>query len=67
MIMRPTKYDEPTKMFSIRVPESRFNEVSDLVKEFLSNCKSKEHNALGNKTKPKWMLDAEERIRRKPE
>lgn len=69
--MRPKKYDEETKMISFRVPVSRIKEIQDLV--YSSLMKS---DAIGQVTKyaevelkvvtdkPKWAIDAEERMKR---
>ena len=69
--MRPKKYDEETKMVSFRVPVSRVKEIQDLVYDTLTK-----HEVVGKvtkyaevelktiPTKPKWMIDAEERMKR---
>jgi len=70
--MRPKKYDEETKMISFRVPVSRIKEIQDLVYGALSKSevasKVTKYAEVEIKptasTKPKWMIDAEERMKR---
>jgi hypothetical protein len=69
--MRPKKYNEETKMISFRVPVSRTKEIQCLVYDALSKSE-----VIGKVTKyadvelkvvlvkPKWAIDAEERLKR---
>ena len=36
---RPTKYNEPTKYVTFRIPESKVQQVKELVLEFLEGLK----------------------------
>jgi hypothetical protein len=69
--MRPKKYDEETKMISFRVPISRIKEVQDSVYELLAKSKVvakvtkyAEVELKVVPAKPKWAVDAEERMKR---
>ena len=69
--MRPKKYDEETKMISFRVPISRIKEIQDLVYGALSKSevaskvtKYAEVELKVVPVKPKWQIDAEERMKR---
>lgn len=69
--MRPKKYDEETKMISFRVPVSRIKDIQDLVYGALSKSevaskvtKYAEVELKVVPVKPKWAIDAEERMKR---
>lgn len=69
--MRPKKYDEETKMISFRVPVSRIKEIQDLVYNTLGKSevvskvtKYAEVELKVVAVKPKWQIDAEERMKR---
>lgn len=70
--MRPLKYGEEMVLVSIRVPKSRVKEVQDLVSDYLSKyevvAKVTKYAEVEIKptasTKPKWMIDAEQRLKR---
>ena len=69
--MRPKKYNEETKMISFRVPVSRIKEIQDLVYGALSKSevvgkvtKYAEVELKVVPVKPKWAIDAEERMKR---
>jgi hypothetical protein len=67
--MRPKKYDEETKMISFRVPVSKTSEVRDLINKYLSNHTDFKVTAIKmpevlDSPKPKWQIDAEERMKR---
>lgn len=69
--MRPKKYDEETKMISFRVPVSRIKEIQDLVYGALAKSevaskvtKYAEVELKVVPVKPKWAIDAEERMKR---
>lgn len=69
--MRPKKYNEETKMISFRVPVSRIKDIQDLVYGALSKSevaskvtKYAEVELKVVPVKPKWAIDAEERMKR---
>lgn len=69
--MRPKKYDEETKMISFRVPISRIKEIQDSVYGLLAKSevmekvtKYAEVELKVVPVKPKWAVDAEERMKR---
>lgn len=69
--MRPKKYNEETKMISFRVPVSRIKEIQDLVYGALLKSevvgkatKYAEVELKVVQVKPKWAIDAEERMKR---
>lgn len=71
--MRPKKYSEESKMISFRVPDSRVDEIRELVYGQLKRYEVHGENdkpipvkeKVVDHTKPKWQLDAEERLKRK--
>ncbi len=69
--MRPKKYDEETRMISFRVPVSRIKEIQDLVygtllksEVVIKVTKYAEVELKVVAVKPKWQIDAEERMKR---
>lgn len=60
---RNKKYNEPTKMFSQRVPESKIKQVGELVREFLDNIQVEDKPTPEVKSKtPKAKLKINDKI-----
>lgn len=78
--MRPLKYGEETILVPIRMPKSKVKEIKKLVADYLSGFENgggltkfqvNDMIVLGEvssvevpATKPKWMIDAEQRLKR---
>lgn len=70
--MRPLKYGEKLVQINARVPASRVKEFQDLISGQLKKYEIggetteslPQENKVVETTKPKWMLDAEARIKR---
>lgn len=70
--MRPLKYGEKLVQINARVPASRVKEFQDLISGRLKKYEIggetteslPQEKKVVETTKPKWMLDAEERMKR---
>jgi len=70
--MRPLKYGEEMIRVDLRIPKSSAGAFKVLVKEFLKKYEAggettkslPQEKKVIETTKPKWMLDAEERMKR---
>ena len=74
--MRPQKYSEETKIVSVRIPLSKIKEFKVVTDAFLGKCgdsgeltntaktQKPKPEFINSSVKPKWMIDAEERMKR---
>lgn len=70
--MRPLKYGEETVLVPMRLPKSKVKEIKKLVADYLGKSEvvvkvtkyAEVETKVTETTKPKWQIDAEERMKR---
>ena len=72
--MRPLKYGEEMTQINIRVPKSKVKDIQKLVADYLkgfehgseitNSAKTTKPEFIYTTGKPKWQIDAEERMKR---